>query len=301
MAFFDELSKKISQTSQDVMKKTKDTAEVMKINGIISEEEKGINKLYQQIGMRYCELHPDSAEEALANLVDEVKSAKARVEEYSEQVNKLKGIVKCSQCGANVQYGAPFCSSCGTRMGAEVAATQKAVVGYCLTCGAGILEGMAFCTSCGTPVAKPEEELVTEPVVELVAEPAVEMAVEAVAEPVVEMAVEVVAEPVEEVKTDVAESVMESQVPVTQFCTSCGTQLEGGNAFCTNCGAPVGDVNNVEETEAISVSSAEVEVEEPVVEEIPTPVATMAGFCTTCGMQLGADDVFCTNCGTRVG
>lgn len=39
MAFFDEIGKKISQTGQGVVQKTKDMADVAKLNSLISEEE----------------------------------------------------------------------------------------------------------------------------------------------------------------------------------------------------------------------------------------------------------------------
>ena len=45
-SFFEGLGKKVSQTGQDAMKKTKELAEMTKINSQISEEEKKLNKLY---------------------------------------------------------------------------------------------------------------------------------------------------------------------------------------------------------------------------------------------------------------
>lgn len=40
MALFDQLGKKLAQTGQSAVKKTKDMAEVAKINSMISDEEK---------------------------------------------------------------------------------------------------------------------------------------------------------------------------------------------------------------------------------------------------------------------
>ena len=42
MAFLDVLGKKITQTGQDVVQKTKDTAEVIKYNSMVAEEERRI-------------------------------------------------------------------------------------------------------------------------------------------------------------------------------------------------------------------------------------------------------------------
>ena len=146
MAFFEDLGKKITQTGQDVVQKTKDTAEVIKLNSMISEEEKIVNNLYNQVGERYYELHSQSCEQELKDMIMGIKEAKRRIEEYTEQIKKLKGIERCPNCGGEVQYGAPFCSSCGTRM------TTHSNVKQCTVCGANISEESAFCTNCGAKV-----------------------------------------------------------------------------------------------------------------------------------------------------
>lgn len=157
MAFFEDLGKKITQTSQGVVQKTKDTAEVIKLNGMISDEEKRINNLYNQIGKRYFEIHSDSCEQALESIVLEIKEAQKKIDDYSEQVKKLKGIVRCSNCGGDVQYGSPFCSTCGSRMETPNAQTNinDANVKRCTACGSPIANGCAFCTHCGTKVEEP--------------------------------------------------------------------------------------------------------------------------------------------------
>ena len=86
MAFFDELGKKISQTSQGVVQKTKDTAEVIKLNGMISDEEKRINNLYTQI------------------------------EDLKQQIQHIKGVKVCNNCGAEIPENSMFCIGCGAKI-----------------------------------------------------------------------------------------------------------------------------------------------------------------------------------------
>ena len=127
MAFFEEIGKKIVQTSQGVVQKTKDTADVLKINSMISDEEKQIASTYQKLGEKYYSLHTQSCEPQLLEYIVAIKNAKARIAAYSEQVRKLKGVVQCPGCGADVQYGTAFCSSCGFKMPvtAEVPSTPQ--------------------------------------------------------------------------------------------------------------------------------------------------------------------------------
>ena len=51
---------------------------------------------------------------------------------------------KCSNCGAQLDNDALFCTECGTKV--EIPSNR------CLNCGAGVEEGQAFCTECGTPL-----------------------------------------------------------------------------------------------------------------------------------------------------
>lgn len=158
MAFFDELGKKISQTSQGVVQKTKDTAEVIKLKGMISDEEKRISNLYAQIGKLYFETHEETCEECFTSIIGDIKESGSKINQYSEQVKKLKGIVRCPNCGGDVQYGSPFCSSCGTKMKVENSSTNNATnVFRCSKCGMPINDECDFCTNCGTKIFQNRE------------------------------------------------------------------------------------------------------------------------------------------------
>lgn len=149
MAFLDEIGKKISQTGQDMVQKTKDTAETMKLSSAISDEEKRIQNLYLEIGQRYFELHADSYEAELEELVLSIKEANTKIDSYNEQIKRLKGIVRCPNCGGEVAYGAPFCSTCGSKM-MDVVAPVESTVRRCKNCGLPLADGAGFCTNCGT-------------------------------------------------------------------------------------------------------------------------------------------------------
>ena len=155
MAFLDELSKKITQTSQDVVQKTKGATESMKLSSAISDEEKRIQSLYYEIGRRYFELHADSFEPAMEQLVLSIKESNTKIAAYNEQIKRIKGYVRCAICGAEVAYGAPFCSACGSKMMNEntAAPTAESNVRRCRQCGIPLAPGSSFCTNCGTQAA----------------------------------------------------------------------------------------------------------------------------------------------------
>ena len=176
MAFLDVLGKKITQTSQDVVQKTKDTAEVIKLNSTISDEERRIDNLLIQIGKTYLEQHGEEHEEAFESLITEIKEAQAKIEECKDQIQKIKGVCICPNCGEELQLNAMFCSACGSKLEKKEEATssESATVRYCQACGAPMPDNYVFCINCGakyeeTPTADitvSDENIATESVAE---------------------------------------------------------------------------------------------------------------------------------------
>ncbi|MBQ8280410.1 MAG: zinc ribbon domain-containing protein [Roseburia sp.] len=163
MAFLDVLGKKISQTGQEVVQKTKDTAEVIKYNSMISDEEHRIDNLYNQIGKTYVELHADSYEEAFAEAISGIKEAQAKISEYREHIIQVKGVFACPNCGEELPLGVAFCSACGSKMEKPETPAENTATRYCQSCGTPMQDGYVFCINCGT---KYEEPVVQEPIVE---------------------------------------------------------------------------------------------------------------------------------------
>ncbi len=199
MAFFDDISKKISQASQGVAQSTKNFANITKLNNMVSEEEKKIETLYYQLGRAYYDNFATSADPELAGYINAINTALANIESYKNQIKEIKGVTSCPQCGAEISYASAFCNNCGTRLPerAPVQAVPENTV-QCANCGAFIPEGYKFCTLCGSSMTAP-----------------------APAEPVAEAAEE---EPV----------ASESKV-----CPNCGKELTADAIFCTICGQKV--------------------------------------------------------------
>ena len=119
MAFFDDLSKKLSQATQTTVQKAQEMAEVAKLNSMVNDEEKRIESAYSQIGKTYCELHKDDYEEAFAEAMESIAAASAKIVELKKQIQTVKGVVICTKCGAEVPTGSAFCSACGGQIVVE--------------------------------------------------------------------------------------------------------------------------------------------------------------------------------------
>ena len=166
MAFFDDFGKKISQAGQTAVQKTKDMTDIARINSLISDEEKKINSNYHSIGKLYATMHRNDYESDFGGMVTAISESEAKIKDYKQQINTIKGIVICEKCGAEVESGVAFCSSCGAAMLKQPQPTVNENLIKCTGCGAMVDKNVRFCTSCGTPTAVPTQTNVEAPVSE---------------------------------------------------------------------------------------------------------------------------------------
>ena len=94
MGFFDELGKKISGASQEVVQKGKEMADTAKFNSMIHDEERKISAVYGKIGKKYFEDFQNAPAEGFKDFVDEIHAAQAKIAEIQEKLKALKDDVK---------------------------------------------------------------------------------------------------------------------------------------------------------------------------------------------------------------
>ena len=150
MAFFDKLSKTVTEVSQKTIAKAKELADTSRLNSMISEEEKVIANQYFQIGKLYVSVHKDDFEDDFAGMIGAIAEAEAKIKDFKMQIQGIKGVQRCEKCGAEVPNGAAFCSSCGATMPRIRVPVSNDCI-KCENCGAEVKKGMRFCTSCGKP------------------------------------------------------------------------------------------------------------------------------------------------------
>ena len=180
MAFWSDLGKKISDTTQSVVEKTKISTDTMRLNGLISDEERNVQRIYAEIGRKYMELHGADGDPDFAGLMQEYQTSKAKMEEYRSQIRRNKHLLICAGCGAEIPETVLYCTRCGAenpvgkrlaeeqrqREEAERAAReadlQAAAVPptepqpeFCARCGQPRTAGAMFCTFCGAQFVSP--------------------------------------------------------------------------------------------------------------------------------------------------
>lgn len=129
MAFFEDLGKVLAETGQSVVSKTKDLTELTKLNAKISDLQRKNDQLYKTIGKLYMEHYGDHPEDVFKGAVSSIKEHQKWITGYKEDIKQLKGIKKCSSCGADVSGNSQFCSKCGAKVeDTDVVADVEAVV-----------------------------------------------------------------------------------------------------------------------------------------------------------------------------
>lgn len=151
MAIFDNLGKKITDKTQNVARGAKEFTDVARLNSLISDEQRKIAGLYDQLGKLYYQTAESDPDTALGRICLAIDASNQRIAKHNEEINQIKGLRRCSKCGADVPLTSAFCGECGTKLeSAQAQSTQEIKpTKFCAYCGAEISDKVAFCTSCG--------------------------------------------------------------------------------------------------------------------------------------------------------
>ncbi len=150
MAFFEQIGKRLTDAGQGVAQQTKNFSDVTRLNGVISEKERKISRLYASLGQSYYALHKqDPAAEALPE-IGQINALFAEIARHREEIKQIKGVVKCPSCGAEMAMGAAFCTACGIKLEQSDSPAQTSEGPVCPNCGKPVVPDDLFCNHCGT-------------------------------------------------------------------------------------------------------------------------------------------------------
>lgn len=114
--FFSNFGKKISNVGQETVKKTKEIAEISKLSSKIKEEEKKIDGLYTELGKKYFELYSRNQVAEIQDICSSITESLQVVEAMKKELQLIKGIRICSNCGTEQDNTVAYCSKCGSKL-----------------------------------------------------------------------------------------------------------------------------------------------------------------------------------------
>ena len=133
MGFFNDLTKKTSETTSKIAKKTSETtsrlAKETKLRMKISDAKGKIDDIYEEIGKNVYENHVKEIQNLDSIIEDNCK----KIDELSEQIKNhrneilvLRNRKTCKKCFEEIDYDAAFCPKCGAKQPKEKTVFEKA-------------------------------------------------------------------------------------------------------------------------------------------------------------------------------
>ena len=111
---FEKISKTVTDTGKVVTEKTKQIGEVAKLNARIVSSEHTISENYAILGKIYYEIAKENPDEKAVEAVNAITAATDAIAEMKAQILSIRGVVKCTGCGAECPIEDNFCGKCGT-------------------------------------------------------------------------------------------------------------------------------------------------------------------------------------------
>ena len=148
MAFFDELGSKLTQTGKKTKEMASNLMDAAKVNNQLGDLNKEIQTLYTQLGELYYKTCGDAPDAALAELCAQVRAKEEAVAAARADLQRLKNVKVCPDCGHENQPNANFCAHCSAKL-PELPKPEPAVGGFCPGCGAPLGPNDHFCGKCG--------------------------------------------------------------------------------------------------------------------------------------------------------
>lgn len=120
--FFSNFGKKISNVGQETVKRTKEIAEISKLSNKIKDEEKKIDGLYTELGKKYFTLYARNQVAEIKDICSCITESLQVLEAMKKELQLIKGIKICSNCGTEQDNTVAYCSKCGAKLVEEVKA-----------------------------------------------------------------------------------------------------------------------------------------------------------------------------------
>ncbi|MEG1524103.1 MAG: zinc ribbon domain-containing protein [Clostridia bacterium] len=144
----DDFSKRIETFGQNVWKKAQGAVDIVGLNTDIGIKTKELTQLYTDIGREYCIVHSEQAKAEIPELYEKAYLLAKKISDLEEEIQRCKGLRKCTSCGSMTSIQSTFCPNCGIAMPA-VDPRNEPYSNSCGNCGARMESEDQFCASCG--------------------------------------------------------------------------------------------------------------------------------------------------------
>lgn len=121
-SFFEDLGRKIGETTETVTSKANEMMEIQRLRNQIRSLERDNEKDMLKLGkMVYDSYKAGNVVEVQAEeYCQAIEDRKSEIEKYNGQIEQVKGAASCEICGKSVAKEMAYCPYCGAKMGADI-------------------------------------------------------------------------------------------------------------------------------------------------------------------------------------
>lgn len=142
----------MGRMAQTAVAKSKEMAEVTRLNLEISNLEQQIKEIYLQAG-EYLLTRPELlpvGDETVSQQLESLSALGEKLEQSRQSLLDVRNLNICPSCGAEVSRVSKFCDRCGAAMDRSILEQVPSAAPVCPGCGAPVDKGAVFCGNCGT-------------------------------------------------------------------------------------------------------------------------------------------------------
>ncbi len=115
-SLFEDFGKRFTEAAKAVGRRTQEATDLVKLNGRVASIQDEIDKLFAQIGKAYYAVRGAGQNESADKLCLEIDRLTAEQKAVREEVDRIRNLKRCPNCGEVQALSAQFCATCGTKM-----------------------------------------------------------------------------------------------------------------------------------------------------------------------------------------
>ena len=113
VSWMSQVKLKAKAATESAAEKAKAFADTTKLNSMISEEQRNIERLHYQLGRLCFQENCANPQKPYQETVVAILTSEQHIEEYQHQISQMKGTQVCFACGDEIPANSKFCNECG--------------------------------------------------------------------------------------------------------------------------------------------------------------------------------------------
>lgn len=117
MALLDNLEKTFGKVANVTVQKSKEVTQLAKLNTKLAGINRELDEMFASLGRAVYQARKDQPDSPYAQLFARIADKQAQAQALQGQLNEIRDVKVCTQCGTANPKESQFCSKCGASLG----------------------------------------------------------------------------------------------------------------------------------------------------------------------------------------